>query len=665
MVWLNWRGALIIVSAWVALACGQAFTQSGAAPTTGKAERILTLYENGKPIRCRVVGTWQEPDGKTAHQLQALESGELITIVESGAAAPVSAEGRRTIRTRNFHWGVASRTPPRGCPTPPTHIMTACCGPDSGITQVSHGLPKDALVHAGPPLVLNSKTVSERINWWEEKDGQRISPIITTDGKNPFETDPSKPSLTVAPPVGRGPVIMTPGPEVIVSKEVPMIVCPPTTTPAPKNVGKVVAVKPPPAVAPREVPKAQPFKIEGTTPKTFTTSEPMAPKKIDRLPPPKEVAKAEEPKKDWRAMWGQGNDSTVDQPGKSLVPAAVKPGSGPGGVRTADALPKDNILLHPDKFTPAPKGVTPAGEGRPPVTELPLTAPVDRPGAVVSRGLPAAGPGSVPYGAQSVLAAKSGLPGQITYIPVPVTTIPEPLRPPMPPPPNMPEAPQPTAFVNAFTPPPAPMAKTPPMSNPYGMMPAGGVHPGMARSGMVYPGMYPGMHPGMNPAMMNPAMMNPAMMNPAMMNPAAYATPMNPYNSPRTYAGPMPPNPFPAMPAQPVMPASYTPPPAASANIGQLLGVLRESLYPAQREWAAVQLANHDWRMQPEILPALILAAKSDPAATVRAGCVNTLARTNAATGPVVETFHALKSDTDPRVRQEAENALVRMGMSR
>src|SRR5262249_47893682 len=54
----------------------------------------------------------------------------------------------------------------------------------------------------------------------------------------------------------------------------------------------------------------------------------------------------------------------------------------------------------------------------------------------------------------------------------------------------------------------------------------------------------------------------------------------------------------------------------------QLLFKLRESLYPSQRELAADQLARLDWKTQPQIVSALLLGAREDQAATVRAGCV-------------------------------------------
>jgi hypothetical protein len=134
-----------------------------------------------------------------------------------------------------------------------------------------------------------------------------------------------------------------------------------------------------------------------------------------------------------------------------------------------------------------------------------------------------------------------------------------------------------------------------------------------------------------------------------------------------------------APPNQPVPPPlpGYFPPmaargygPAPSAAIAQagevsppqLLATLRGALLPSQREWAADRLADLDWRTNPLAVDALATAAHDDPAATVRAGCVRSLARMKVNTVPVVAVVEGLKRDADPRVRLEAEEALTALG---
>jgi hypothetical protein len=94
-------------------------------------------------------------------------------------------------------------------------------------------------------------------------------------------------------------------------------------------------------------------------------------------------------------------------------------------------------------------------------------------------------------------------------------------------------------------------------------------------------------------------------------------------------------------------------------RVQQMMGALKDSLYPSQREWAAEGLAALNWRTHSEVVDALVTAAREDPAATVRAGCVHALAKMGANTVPVVSTIQGLKTDRDPRVRHEVDQALT------
>jgi hypothetical protein len=71
----------------------------------------------------------------------------------------------------------------------------------------------------------------------------------------------------------------------------------------------------------------------------------------------------------------------------------------------------------------------------------------------------------------------------------------------------------------------------------------------------------------------------------------------------------------------------------------QLVALLRGSMLPSQREWAAYCLAGRDWHAQPRVVVALLIAAEEDPAPAVRACCRRTLA---GAEGP---SQHALLAE--------------------
>ena len=102
---------------------------------------------------------------------------------------------------------------------------------------------------------------------------------------------------------------------------------------------------------------------------------------------------------------------------------------------------------------------------------------------------------------------------------------------------------------------------------------------------------------------------------------------------------------------------------AEPMTVHQALRDLKDALGPSQREMAAEQLSELDWRERPYIVECLTRAAKEDPAASVRAACVHALAHLEANTTKVVAAVRDLKNDGDPHVRQEAEEALFIFGL--
>jgi HEAT repeat protein len=118
---------------------------------------------------------------------------------------------------------------------------------------------------------------------------------------------------------------------------------------------------------------------------------------------------------------------------------------------------------------------------------------------------------------------------------------------------------------------------------------------------------------------------------------------------------PVPFNPMMQVPGRDTVQVAETP----SASVPQLLAMLKDALYPSQREEAADRLAALGVKAHPAILDNLLAAAKEDPAATVRASCVRSLARLNVDRPDVIAAIQALKSDKDEHVRQEANQALL------
>ncbi len=102
----------------------------------------------------------------------------------------------------------------------------------------------------------------------------------------------------------------------------------------------------------------------------------------------------------------------------------------------------------------------------------------------------------------------------------------------------------------------------------------------------------------------------------------------------------------------------------SQANVALLLQMLRESDYPSQREWAADQLAGQSGRVSPQVVSALVTAAKEDLAPMVRTQCLRSLTRLQAQTLPVASLLQQLQSDTDPRVRDAVKDAMTALGMA-
>jgi hypothetical protein len=376
-------------------------------------------------------------------------------------------------------------------------------------------------------------------------------------------------------------------------------------------------------------------------------------------PAPAPVAAA--PPTDWRQSWGKTEDAKV--------PTTTKPAEN----STESYLPSAKSVLpqadskHPDPLLQMPPQM-PHQPNRSPVDEKPISMKSDPavvPAAAVVSTTAAKPPATtvatpaqvyspsasmpVPLGAQSVIQAGNPGPGGVRYIPVPMVTIPDVHRAPVAPMTNPAQAYRTPNFMtagananqtNAFAPAPARQSLVqatnafgpgaPAVVNaPYGQSM---VTPGSA--GMMAHTMSPsGSYPAMNSSVVSAGFQGASLSSSVV--PAAYHTPRE-FLAPRAHLGTVKPT---------------------AENIHQMEITLRDSLYPSQREWAAESMAAVDWRSHPQIVQALTMAAKEDPAPTVRASCVRCLATMKVNTPPVITVVRGLKTDSDPRVRQAAERA--------
>jgi hypothetical protein len=107
--------------------------------------------------------------------------------------------------------------------------------------------------------------------------------------------------------------------------------------------------------------------------------------------------------------------------------------------------------------------------------------------------------------------------------------------------------------------------------------------------------------------------------------------------------------------AQPSMPQSSKMP-------TQIMNVLQNGPSAQQRIWAATALSTCDGWTNPDVMQALVKAARTDTDPAVRAACVRCIGRMNVCTLPVMTAVQEMKADRDPTVRAEADLALRQLG---
>jgi len=716
------------------------------AQTSTPAPAPTALYRtvdepNKPPVKCRVMAEWKTPEGHKAAQLQSVESGEIMTMVE---IAPVAGAANAKCTASLYHWG-KSTTPPPGVPVPPLGAMTKTVGqPSQSFTPTDNVvvMPPGANVGANsgqkpslgdyvknawngmfssrtpttsqystpvstfktdaPKLVETTKIMDSPYASTVAKTNDTTNAVKTSNaprGNDAVKTVDAPKSLDTAKPADAAKVIDNPklaeAPKLL---EMPKSFDPPKPIDVPKtNDGPKQSDMPKPpdtlkvqeAPKPLEAPKlpavpAMPDapKAIGSMPALPTSGGPdyktqWSP--VDQKAPGFGKPATDAPLPDVKPALPAAQATTSNVP--SLLPLPPAPVSAQGG---APALPS-NVPALPSvpaaatttnlPLTPAPVASSnsaptlptlPASQTTLPAVPapvapaqtnmlpaLPPTAaaptigagkrsdPLDNPEMLLPKRaedkMPAvAGKSAIGMaqatdsprfapGAGSVAAAANA--SDARYLPM---TLPQ-AKPASGQPPMTPETVDAVGFSNAFTPPQTqqPQQPTVPQGNPAIMTQGNG---SMA---MTYRGPMP------------PNPMMAAQGYPMPMMPQAYAMPMTPLVP---YAN--------AAMDRPGMVVN------ANMSTQQFTSILQSSIYPSERESAVYQLSNCDWSSNPQVVQLLLTAAKEDPAPMVRAAAVGSLGRMGVATEAVQATCNQLKTDADPRVRQEAEQTLIRCGAS-
>ena len=89
---------------------------------------------------------------------------------------------------------------------------------------------------------------------------------------------------------------------------------------------------------------------------------------------------------------------------------------------------------------------------------------------------------------------------------------------------------------------------------------------------------------------------------------------------------------------------------------------LKDAEFPSEREVAAMTLALSDARATPEVIDALVTAAQTDQAASVRVCLVRCLYRLSTESPQVVPVIQALQADADDEVSRTAQLAMQEVG---
>jgi hypothetical protein len=727
MVRSHWYGAVFVGLALTGLVRGQSSASGNAPASEQPKERFITVKELEKPnLRCKVLKTWQEPDGSKAYLVQAVTTLEKITIVERGPLTTAQQDGKavKAVSTSIFHWGKGDAPPP-GAPeapanalvlgqpltkpltppekpaaTPPAVAKTP--GPTSApvVSKPTPPAPTPTVVKPATPAPTNAVAAKTPAppspeNMWPPAFATQKPAADGKDGDKSPSGPPTPPTATAKKPEPEPVLVKKPEPDPVLATPVPPPVAPkpvetkvvvkplspsPGTSPLPEvkmppsgtaiaktPADKPVADKPAadkaadkPVATTAKAPetKAGPIVVSPLTEaKEATRTTARLPADVAPVPAPTPPtppsppvptpwAKAPADSADWRASWGKADaskgttvarsDKPADAPKGAAVVRNDKPAADMNDTKkAADPLQDPGAFKRPDLDGKDAKKAAPKAKddaAPPSIAEM-----ASEKKFLSAKPLPVASP---PPGTPRKDQAPAPLPPGMEAVPPGLGSVAAAISPELEENPGKGPPVVLSARGNAFT-------EAKPGTYPPGMMMDRGAPPGLANA----------FTPGGTGRPIPADFGGPA----AVAN--AFTSDVNDRRQPYAPQGQL----VMVNPAMAVPPRITAQAGAASAgdqaSLPQLQAVLRDSLYPSQREWAAEKLAALDWRREPRIVDCLTKAAHDDPAPTVRAGCVRCLAQMHLNTVPVVSVIQSLKTDADPRVRHEVEQALAVLGV--
>jgi hypothetical protein len=608
MVRSLWLRTLAAGLVWTGVVCAQQSTPSS---TGVQADQILTIREAGKgPQKCKVVKSWRTGDGQLAYQVRVIETGEMMTITEkTGVLGGKSQSGSMQI----YHWGNRRSSPP-GVPAPTgdkSAVLSSYGVKKSGAASAPANVSSPYMGNASStrvpasasPYPTNAALAARPISTPHPDKDWRQSWIQSDDKPLRIEDKPSmKESIADAPQLrieGKAPV------KGIATKS------PPTSSEAPSPVKALAAKtleKQSETIA--KAPDGMPSKSE------------KGAETLLRLPAGKDIAVMDiTPRTKSVATNSKGTSSIVvhkpalpERTSIELPGVTDLTGTAPESRTIKPAQKPDTMIIK----LPDPQGLS----AKPTVPNLPGSTPEHLGMEIPKPTEPpviAASPTPRPQIPEMVQSSKApGLTTPPTLVAPAVDspkamTVPvgsaTPVIPQMAARQPLPATPLPAVAPEVF----APAVKLAPP--PQAERPNFLVMDASKAQGKDHSIMLPGV-------------------------PSAVVT----FGQPVTVTSP---------PPDTVRKKSLE-----SHSIKVMLDQLRDSVFPSQREWAAGALCSANWKVHPEIAEALCKAAVEDPAPTVRARCLNTLAKMDERSARTMDTIHKLQADKDESVRAQADEAV-------
>ena len=719
MVRSLWIRTLATTLVWTGVTWAQ---QPTSAPDSKKAEEILTIQEKGKsPQKCRVIKTWRTGDGSQAYQVRVLDTGEMLTITEKVSSNSTYGAKPPSVATQIFHWG-PGQVSPANAPAPPGTLAAhgvatnanprAQTGPNAAAPYTQPGT--DSVKPVGPsPYSSTNKVASQsdvgtkNISLPEPERDWRQSWAKAEEKPLRIEDKPStKDSIADAPRLkieGKTPVKQAPfQPKVVLNPDDPLLhpdqYMPKVldVTPIRKS-ADTNAVQLPTGSSPARAPTLADLAGARTEKKSpAALDKPNAAFDASKMPAP--------------AL------PIIAQP--TLVPTLPSALDRP--LVSFDAGKMQNLAV-----PPAPPAISqlalvptlPLGDSpiavvdanKSPTVALPPTMPV------ISQPKPSLAPtAAVP--SPAIVIDAGMMPGALTPPATPVIRQPKLV-------PMLPSFEDKPAVVidNGKMPGPVSIPTLPVIVQPVlGPMPAPAldspkvvVDVGKKAAPVTIPDFPEISQPAVIPVGPNDEKKSDSA-EPA--NAIGHATTLStpvipqvtvqPANPPAPLAVapqtlsrvPLPPMPetrgerpnflimdasssaasdhsikLPGVPNAVVafgQPVTVTSPPPdmvrkkslEAHSVHTMIGQLKDSLYPSQREWAAEGLTAANWKVHPQVIAALCTAALEDPAPSVRARCAKSLAAMNVRSEAALGAIRKLQTDKDDAVRAEADEAFKVLG---